>query len=63
MCLTCGCGMPENDMGNPDNITLDTLRRAAKAAGAKNIKQVMETFDKTYREKVKGKPAETKPIA
>ena len=32
MCLSCGCGEPNNDHGNPDNITLDDLRKAAKAA-------------------------------
>lgn len=32
MCLNCGCGMPEDDMGNPDNITMQTLRKAAKAS-------------------------------
>lgn len=63
MCLTCGCGRPDDNMGNPDNIITETLRRAAKAAGAKNIKQVMETLNKTYRDKVKGKPVETQPIA
>ena len=25
MCLNCGCMMPEDSMGNPDNITLDTI--------------------------------------
>ena len=32
MCMSCGCGEPNEDHGNPDNITLDDLRRAAKAA-------------------------------
>ncbi len=63
MCLTCGCMMPDNDMGTPDNITTGTLRKAAKAAGAKNIKQVMDTMMKTYQKKVKGTPADTEPVA
>lgn len=62
MCMTCGCMMPENDMGNPNNITLETLRKAAKVGGAKNIKQVMATMTKTYQKKVKGTPADSSPI-
>ncbi|MEE9583361.1 MAG: hypothetical protein V3W01_01700 [Dehalococcoidales bacterium] len=33
MCWNCGCMMPDNDMGSPDNITTETLRRAARAGG------------------------------
>lgn len=33
MCLNCGCGMPHDDMGNPQNITVKTLAKAAKASG------------------------------
>ncbi|HEX9989469.1 MAG TPA: hypothetical protein VEX13_18140 [Chloroflexia bacterium] len=32
MCMSCGCGEPNEDHGNPDHITLDDLRKAAKAA-------------------------------
>ncbi len=32
MCLSCGCGEPNEQHGNPDHITLDDLKRAAKAA-------------------------------
>lgn len=31
MCYNCGCGMPNNDMGNPTNITNKTFEEAAKA--------------------------------
>ena len=31
MCLSCGCGKPHEDHGDPDNITYDDLRRAAEA--------------------------------
>jgi hypothetical protein len=31
MCLNCGCGKPNEDHGNPANITADDLRRAAEA--------------------------------
>ncbi len=33
MCYNCGCQMPDNDMGNPKNITSKTFEKAAKAAG------------------------------
>lgn len=62
MCMTCGCMMPENDMGNPDNITLGTIRKAAKAAGTKTVHDVMETMMKTYDKKVKGTPADKEPL-
>ena len=31
MCYNCGCEMPDNDMGNPKNITNKTFEEAAKA--------------------------------
>ena len=31
MCYNCGCGMPDNDMGNPKNITNKTFEEAASA--------------------------------
>ena len=33
MCLSCGCGNPDDQMGDDANITADDLRRAAAAAG------------------------------
>jgi hypothetical protein len=33
MCLSCGCGKPNDDHGDSRNITLDDLNRAAEAAG------------------------------
>ena len=35
MCYNCGCGMPDDDMGNPDNITEETIKKAAEASGQK----------------------------
>lgn len=32
MCLTCGCGEPNADHGDPRHITLDDLQKAADAA-------------------------------
>ncbi|HXX34246.1 MAG TPA: hypothetical protein VEM15_07220 [Thermodesulfobacteriota bacterium] len=33
MCYNCGCGMLDNDLGDPKNITNRTFEEAAKAAG------------------------------
>jgi hypothetical protein len=33
MCYNCGCGMPNNDMGKPENITNKTFEEAAKSMG------------------------------
>jgi len=32
MCYNCGCGMPNNDMGNPQNLTNKTFEKVAEAA-------------------------------
>jgi len=43
MCVSCGCGKPNDKHGNESNITMDELKNAAKAANedvadvAKNI--------------------------
>lgn len=31
MCYNCGCGMPDDDMGNPKAITNKTFEEAAKS--------------------------------
>jgi hypothetical protein len=31
MCYNCGCEMPDNDMGDPRNVTDKTFEEAAKA--------------------------------
>ena len=33
MCYNCGCGMPNNDMGKPENVTNKTFEAAANAMG------------------------------
>jgi len=33
MCLNCGCGQPEERHGDPANITLADVERAAQANG------------------------------
>jgi hypothetical protein len=48
MCWNCGCMMPDNDMGNKDNITTEKLRKGAKAGGNKTLQQLMTNVIKTY---------------
>lgn len=31
MCYNCGCGIPDDNMGHPQNITTKTFEEAAKA--------------------------------
>lgn len=62
MCWNCGCMMPDNDMGNKDNITTATLLKAAKAGGSKSLQDLVKTFNLTYETKVKGKSEDTKPV-
>lgn len=33
MCFNCGCEMPEDEMGNPNNITEEDFQKAAQAGG------------------------------
>ncbi|MBI4300209.1 MAG: hypothetical protein HY677_03660 [Chloroflexi bacterium] len=54
--------MPDNEMGNPDNITTEKLRKAARAGGNLNLKQLVESFIRTYESQIKDKPVENEPI-
>lgn len=47
MCLNCGCGMTRDDMGNPDNLTLKTLARAALAGNDGDAKSFLAETQKT----------------
>ena len=50
MCYNCGCQMPDNDMGNPKNITNETFKEVAKAAGQSAYeakKNTLELLQKT----------------
>ncbi len=63
MCWNCGCMKPDDDMGNPDNITTDRIRKAARAGGTKTVKDTFENMKKTYEKKVKGTPADSQPVS
>ena len=51
MCMNCGCGQPNEDHGNPANITAQDLQRASDANGqslresAQHIVATVEQMD------------------
>jgi hypothetical protein len=54
MCYNCGCEMPDNDMGNPKNITDKTFQEAANAAGQpveEAKKNALELLEKSLGKK------------
>ena len=62
MCWNCGCMMPDHDMGDPANITTAMLKKAAKAGGSRNLKELMDNLNATYEHMIKGTPEETERI-
>jgi hypothetical protein len=48
MCLTCGCGQPNDNHGDPAHITYDDFKKAADAAkisvdeAAKNLRETLQ---------------------
>ena len=61
MCLTCGCGMPYNDMGDPKNITVKDIKEAVEtdAAGGISEDEAVQNLVNTW-EKVKPEDKEYK---
>ena len=62
MCWNCGCMMPDDDHGNADNITTETLRKAAKAGGPETIHKLMENLNEIYHSKVEDTPLDNESI-
>lgn len=50
MCLTCGCGMPYNDMGDPKNITVKDIKEAVETQAAAGIteEEAVQNLVKTW---------------
>jgi hypothetical protein len=46
--MSCGCGEPDNDHGNPDHITRERMERAARAAGV-DIEQAADNIHDSAR--------------
>jgi hypothetical protein len=56
MCYNCGCGNPNDDMGNPDNITNGTFAKAAQAE-KQDAKQAREETWKLLNQEFTAKQA------
>lgn len=50
MCYNCGCQMPDNDMGNPKNITTKTFEEAAKASNQSVEEALKNTHELLHHE-------------
>jgi hypothetical protein len=48
MCLTCGCGEPNDDHGDSRHITYDDLKEAANAAEI-SLDEAVKNFDQTVK--------------
>jgi hypothetical protein len=56
MCLTCGCGMPYDDMGDPKNITVKDIKAAVETEAGSGtseeqaVQNLMSTWAKVKTE-------------
>lgn len=56
MCLTCGCMMPYDDMGDPNNISYQDIKKAVETADGKGlttqeaVDNLLKTWDKVKAE-------------
>lgn len=49
MCMSCGCGSPNDDRGDSRNITLNDLDQAAQAAGT-SVGQVVQNISTSWNQ-------------
>lgn len=64
MCYNCGCQMPNNDMGKPENITNQTFEKAADAMGLslkESRKNALELLEKALASKDESTDKNWKP--
>ncbi len=64
MCYNCGCEMPNNDMGKPENITNETFEKAADAMGMsvkESRENALELLEKVLASKEQSKDKNWKP--
>lgn len=64
MCYNCGCQMPNNDMGKPENITNKTIEEAAEAMGQsvkESKKNALELLEKVLAAKEESTDKNWKP--
>jgi hypothetical protein len=48
MCLTCGCGVPNDDHGDDRHITYNDLKTAAEAAEIE-VDEAVRNFEETVK--------------
>lgn len=58
MCYNCGCGMPNNDMGHPENITNQKFEAAAKAM-EQSVEESKKNADKLLEKVLASKEQST----
>lgn len=46
MCLTCGCGEPHDDHGDPRHITYEDFQKAAEAAEI-SVDEALKNLEET----------------
>lgn len=54
--------MPDDDHGNPNNITTETLQKAGRAGGPDTIHKLMDNMNEIYQEKIEGTATDTESI-
>ncbi len=54
MCLSCGCGEPNDNHGDERHITLEMLEKAAEA-GECSVEQAAKNILETYQQQVGSK--------
>ncbi len=56
MCYTCGCGMPDEDHGDPKRITNKTFKDAASADEISDDQAKMNALETLQEQTGKGAP-------
>lgn len=53
MCLNCGCKMPNDDMGDSNNITVDDIKKSVQTDAAKGMTadQALQELVSTWNQK------------
>ncbi len=51
MCLTCGCGMPYDNMGDAKNLTVKDLKESVETADGKGLseQQAVDNLVETWK--------------
>jgi hypothetical protein len=63
MCYNCGCQRKDDEMGHNENITRETIAKAAlvmEMNGEETLKNMMELLDQTTPEEIDEKITELK---